>query len=89
MYASATRSGSPVFQASSAAWTFARAVSSVKEPEYEGQGVGGTLVHGALDDVRRQHLPVLPLCSFVKAWIDRHPDYVDLVHERPASQVGD
>jgi uncharacterized protein len=46
---------------------------------YEGQGVGGTLVRGALDDVRRRGAQVVASCSFVRAWISRHPDYQDLV----------
>jgi predicted GNAT family acetyltransferase len=32
---------------------------------------------------------VLPLCPFVKAWIERHPDYADLVYGAPASRVTD
>ncbi|GAA4347019.1 GNAT family N-acetyltransferase [Angustibacter luteus] len=46
---------------------------------FEGQGVGSTLVRWALDDVRRQGLRVRPLCPFVKAYIERHPEYADLV----------
>jgi predicted GNAT family acetyltransferase len=46
---------------------------------YEGQGVGSSLVREALDDARAQGLAVRPLCPFVKAWIDRHPEYQDLV----------
>ena len=44
-----------------------------------GQGVGSKLVKGALDDVRARNLKVVPHCSFVKGYIDRHPDYQDLV----------
>ncbi|MFF5259176.1 GNAT family N-acetyltransferase [Actinomadura viridis] len=46
---------------------------------YEGQGVGGALARGALDDVRAKGLAVVPLCPFFKGWIDKHPDYQDLV----------
>jgi uncharacterized protein len=49
------------------------------DPDAEGGGVGSTLVHGALDDVRAHGLRAVPHCSFVRAWIDRHPDYADLV----------
>ena len=45
----------------------------------EGKGVGSTLVRTALDDVRRQGLSIEPRCPFVKAWVDRHPDYQDLL----------
>ncbi|MFB4316902.1 GNAT family N-acetyltransferase [Actinomadura sp. 21ATH] len=47
---------------------------------FEGQGVGGALARGALDGVRAKGgLAVVPLCPFIKGWIDRHPDYQDLV----------
>ncbi len=46
---------------------------------YEGQGVGGALARGALDDARAKGLAVVPLCPFIKAWIERHPAYADLV----------
>ena len=49
------------------------------DPSQEGQGVGSRLARGALDDVRRAGLTVLPQCPFIKAYIDRHPDYADLV----------
>jgi predicted GNAT family acetyltransferase len=42
-------------------------------------GLGSTLVRGALDDVRAQGGSVVPRCPFVKGWIERHPDYADLV----------
>ena len=46
---------------------------------YEGQGVGGTLVRGALDDVRRRGGHIEVHCPFVRSWLERHPDYQDLV----------
>ena len=49
------------------------------DPTFEGQGVGGALVRGALDDVRRQGAGVEAQCPFVRAWLERHPDYQDLV----------
>ena len=51
------------------------------DPAYEGQGLGSQLVRAALDDVRTTgERTVLPLCPFVKAWIQRHPDYMDLLY---------
>ena len=47
--------------------------------ESEGHGVGDRLVRFALDDARARGLAVVPLCPFVAAWIERHPDYRDLV----------
>ncbi len=45
----------------------------------EGRGVGSALVKGALEDVRAQGIKVVPLCSFVKSWIERHPEAHDLL----------
>ncbi|RFU21853.1 GNAT family N-acetyltransferase [Geodermatophilus marinus] len=52
------------------------------DPEQEGSGVGSTLVRGALDQVRAAGLRAVPRCPFVRAWIERHPDYADLVEQR-------
>ncbi len=49
-------------------------------PELEGQGVAGRLIQAALDDARKQHLIVIPVCRFVASYIRRHPEYHDLVH---------
>jgi uncharacterized protein len=46
---------------------------------YEGEGLGSVLVRHALDAAREQELAVLPLCPFVRGWISRHDDYLDLV----------
>lgn len=49
---------------------------------HEGHGLGSILVKGALDDVRSAGAEVVPLCAFVRGWIERHPEYDDLVdHE--------
>ncbi|MFB4310821.1 GNAT family N-acetyltransferase [Actinomadura sp. GTD37] len=46
---------------------------------FEGKGVGSALARGVLDDLRGKGLSVVPLCPFIKKWIQRHPDYQDLV----------
>lgn len=43
------------------------------------RGVGTRLVRGALDDARDQGLRVVPQCPFVAAYIERHPEYCDLL----------
>jgi uncharacterized protein len=48
-------------------------------PELGGKGVGSKLVKGALDQVRAAGLKVIAQCPFVKAWIEKHPDYQDLL----------
>ena len=51
-----------------------------KVPEaIEGQGVGSKLIRAALDAARDQGLTVVPQCPFVAAYIERHPEYRDLV----------
>lgn len=49
------------------------------DPKWEGEGVGSELVRGALDDLRARGLRVRPLCPFVAEFIERHPEYADLV----------
>ncbi len=51
------------------------------DPRHGGQGLGGTLVGFALDRIRDSGFAVRPLCPFVRAYIDEHPDYHDLVKE--------
>ena len=47
---------------------------------FEGHGVGSTLARAALDDVRADgRRKVIARCPFIKGWIDRHPDYQDLL----------
>ncbi len=45
----------------------------------EGQGIGGRLVAGALEDVRRRGMTIVPLCSFVRHYVETHPEVQDLV----------
>jgi predicted GNAT family acetyltransferase len=46
---------------------------------FAGQGLGSILIKGALDAFRAQGASVIPECPFVRSYIERHPDYVDLV----------
>jgi predicted GNAT family acetyltransferase len=48
-------------------------------PELGGKGVGSALIRGALDQVRAEGLKVIPECPFVKGYIDKHPEYADLL----------
>jgi uncharacterized protein len=49
------------------------------DPDLEGQGLGATLVRGALDDLRARGLRMHPVCPFVLAYLRRHPEYGDPV----------
>ena len=53
---------------------------TVVDDRFEGRGVGSELARFALDDVRSDgRRRVLPRCPFIKAWIQRHPEYAPLV----------
>lgn len=47
-----------------------------------GRGIGSALVRHVLDHARRHGLKVRPDCSFIHAYIDRHPEYqsISLAH---------
>jgi uncharacterized protein len=47
----------------------------------EGQGMASRLVSGALEDARARGLQVLPFCPFANSFIQRHPEYAELVPE--------
>ena len=47
--------------------------------ELGGKGVGSQLAKGALDGVRAQKLRVIPRCPFIKAYIEKHAEYQDLL----------
>ena len=49
------------------------------EDRFEGHGIGSKLVTFALDDIRSRGLRLIPTCPFVKAFVERHPEYQDLV----------
>ncbi|MGY6555438.1 MAG: GNAT family N-acetyltransferase [Wenzhouxiangella sp.] len=54
--------------------------NSVRVPSaVGGQGIAGRLTRYALDWARDQKLKVIPRCPYVASWIERHPDYADLV----------
>ncbi|RBY86190.1 GNAT family N-acetyltransferase [Blastococcus sp. TF02A-26] len=55
------------------------------DPSVGGRGIGSALVAGVLDAARERGLHVLPYCSFIRHYIQQHPDYMDLVRgdDRP------
>lgn len=50
-------------------------------PALEGKGIGNTLARAALDYARSEGLRVVSLCPFISAFIQRHPEYQDLLEE--------
>jgi predicted GNAT family acetyltransferase len=46
---------------------------------FEGQGVGSTLARAAIDRSLATGSKVVITCPFLKAWVEKHPEYVDKV----------
>ena len=44
-----------------------------------GRGIGSVLVKGSLDLARAQGRKVVSRCPFVSAYLDKHPEYDDLL----------
>jgi uncharacterized protein len=55
------------------------------DPSVGGQGIGTALVAGVLAAARERGLTVLPYCSFVRHYIQQHPELMELVaaEDRP------
>ena len=53
-----------------------------------GHGIGGLLAQAALGYARQHGLKVKPTCSFIAAYITRHPDWQDVVHPRFRVRLG-
>jgi uncharacterized protein len=45
----------------------------------EGQGIAGELTQTALDWARSENYRVIPVCPYVKTWLQRHSEYQDLI----------
>jgi len=45
-------------------------------PALRGRGLAEALVRAALDFARTERLRVIPACSYVAAFVERHPDLV-------------
>jgi hypothetical protein len=51
------------------------------EPAFEGQGIGSAIARFALDQLRTGgSRKALPVCPFIKGWIERHPEYLDITY---------
>ena len=49
------------------------------QPAFEGRGLASWLVAGALEDIRARGLRIVPICPYVGAYLQRHPEYADLM----------
>lgn len=51
---------------------------TVVPERYAGRGYAGEIVKFVLDDIRSSGKKVVPVCSYVQAYIKRHPEYADM-----------
>lgn len=58
------------------------------DPAVGGRGIGTALVEGVLEAARERGLHVLPYCSFVRHYIQEHPDALDLVATKDRPHFG-
>lgn len=49
--------------------------------ELSGKGIGTDLVRSVLEDLEKKGVKIVPLCTFVAAYIERHPEWGRLVLE--------
>jgi predicted GNAT family acetyltransferase len=48
-------------------------------PALRGTGAAGRLMRGVLDLARAEGVTVTPQCGYARAWMQRHPEYADLL----------
>jgi predicted GNAT family acetyltransferase len=58
------------------------------ESRFEGHGLASRLISAILDDVRRRGLAAMPYCPFVRKYIARHAEYLDLVPTEHRDKFG-
>ena len=51
-------------------------------PELRGRRLAETLARAGLEHARANHLKVVPFCPFVRAFLQRHPGYEDVLDPR-------
>ncbi len=54
---------------------------TIVPPALEGKGIASRLIAHALADARDRGFSVVPQCPFVAAYIDKHPEWADLLAE--------
>lgn len=55
-------------------------VHTLVPKELEGHGVASRLIRGALEQVRARGLKMIASCPFVRAYIEKHPEWQDLLN---------
>jgi predicted GNAT family acetyltransferase len=76
MFVDGQRAGFMTYHLSGDTFT---AIHTEVDDAYEGQGLGTQLVEKVLADLRDAGLYLKPACPFVRDYLERHPEYSDLV----------
>jgi predicted GNAT family acetyltransferase len=58
---------------------------TVVDPEFEGHGLGSTLVRSALTDTADRGETIVPFCPFVQDWLKRHTEFDGAVDWAPVT----
>jgi uncharacterized protein len=61
---------------------------TVVPPAFEGRGVGGALARAALGRARAETRKVVPICPFIAAYIQKHPEWHDIVDDTYKARLG-
>ncbi len=56
------------------------------EPAVEGKGLGSRLAAGALAEERTK-AKIVPLCPFIRSYIDRHPEELEYVDKELLERI--
>lgn len=54
----------------------------------EGRGIGSALAKAGLEYARANNLEVVPVCSFIRSYIERKPEYQPLVRKSGDGNAG-
>lgn len=57
-------------------------------PELGGRGLGNRLAEAGLAHARGEQLQVVPQCSFIARFMQRHPETHDLIHPEHRGAIG-
>lgn len=56
------------------------------EDEFGGRGLATIVIGGALAETRAEGLRIVPVCPAVVAYVEKHPEYADLV-DKPTLKI--
>ena len=59
------------------------------DPRFEGKGLGSKLAASALAAERDAGTKIVPLCPFIRSYIDRHPDEMANIDQALLERIDD